>query len=60
LIVQADTFVSNVEIDYHEGERYPVLERVEGAPAYLDDVTKPLTTPEKPPATAKKDGDTDQ
>jgi predicted metalloprotease with PDZ domain len=47
LIVQADTYVSNAEIDYHEGERYPVLERVDGTPAYLDDITKPLTTPEK-------------
>ena len=55
LIVQADTFVSNVEIDYHDGERYPVLERVEGTPAYLDDITKPLTTPEKAPAETKKD-----
>jgi predicted metalloprotease with PDZ domain len=60
LIVQSDTWVSNAEIDYHDGERYPVLERVEGTPAYLDDITKPLTTPEKAPATAKKDGDSDQ
>ena len=47
LIVQSDTYVSNAEIDYHEGEKYPVLERVDGTPAYLDDITKPLTTPEK-------------
>ena len=60
LIVQADTSVSNAEIDYLDGERYPVLERVEGVPAYLDDITKPLTTPEKVPAAAKKDGDADQ
>ncbi len=60
LIVQADTFVSNAEIDYHDGERYPVLERVEGTPAYLDDITKPLTPQEKAPAPAKKDGDSDQ
>jgi predicted metalloprotease with PDZ domain len=60
MIVQADTAVSNAEIDYHEGERYPALERVEGTPAYLDDITKPLTIPEKAPATAKKDGDSDQ
>lgn len=60
LIVQADTAVSNAEIDYHDGERYPVLERVEGVPAYLDDITKPLTTPEKAPEAGKKDGATDQ
>jgi predicted metalloprotease with PDZ domain len=47
LIVQADTFVSNAEIDYHDGERYPALERVDGTPDYLDDITKPLTVPEK-------------
>jgi predicted metalloprotease with PDZ domain len=55
LIVQADSFVSMVDLDYHDGERYPVLERVEGTPAYLDDVTKPLTVPEKAPAPPKKD-----
>ncbi len=57
LIVQADSFVSNVEIDYHDGERYPWLERVDGTPAYLDDITSPLTTPEKAPAEAKTDDD---
>jgi predicted metalloprotease with PDZ domain len=50
LIVQADSFVSTADIDYHDGERFPVLERVESTPAYLDDITKPLTTPEKAPA----------
>ena len=55
MIVQADSFVSNVDIDYHEGERFPALERVEGTPAYLDDITKPLTTPEKAPDTPKQD-----
>ena len=54
LIVQADSFVSMADIDYHDGERYPVLERVEGAPDYLDDITKPLTTPEKAPAEEKE------
>jgi predicted metalloprotease with PDZ domain len=47
LIVQADNFVRTAEIDYRDGERYPALERVEGTPDYLDDITKPLTTPEK-------------
>jgi predicted metalloprotease with PDZ domain len=54
LIVQADSFVSTVEIDYHDGERFPALERVEGVPDYLDDITKPLTTPGKTPAEEKK------
>jgi len=55
LILQSDTFVSNADLDYHDGERYPVLQRVEGTPAYLDDNTMPLTTPEKAPAEKKQD-----
>ena len=58
LIVQADTFVSSFNIDYHDGERYPALQRIEGTPAYLDDITTPRTTPEKaPPA---KDAEKDE
>jgi predicted metalloprotease with PDZ domain len=55
LIVQADAFVSTVDLDYHDGQRYPALERVDGAPAYLDDITKPLTVPEKAPPAQKKE-----
>jgi predicted metalloprotease with PDZ domain len=57
VIVQADSFVSTTQIDYHDGERYPALERVEGTPAYLDDIIKPLTTPEKAPEQKKEDGE---
>ena len=57
LIVQADSFVRTAEIDYHGGERYPALERVDGTPDYLDDITKPLTTPEKAAEEPKKDGE---
>ncbi len=53
LILQSDTFVTLADIDYHDGERYPSLVRVEGAPAYLDDITKPLTTPQPAPTSAK-------
>jgi len=51
LIVQLDDFISTADIDYHDGERYPVLERVEGNPAYLDDIVKPLASPQ--PAQSK-------
>ncbi len=54
LIVQADSFVNLADIDYHDGERYPVLERVSGTPDYLDDITKPLTTPEKVASETRK------
>ena len=57
VIVQADSFVSTMQIDYHDGERYPALERVDGTPAYLDDIIKPLTTPEKAPEQKKEDAE---
>ena len=44
-ILEQDGFVTMANIDYHDGERYPTLVRVDGTPAYLDDITKPLTTP---------------
>jgi predicted metalloprotease with PDZ domain len=53
-ILQADTFVTLANLDYHDGERYPNLVRVDGTPDYLDDITKPLTKPETIP-TEKKD-----
>lgn len=53
LILQNDTFVRLADINYHDGERYPVLQRIEGTPSYLDDITNPLTTPEKTPAEKK-------
>ena len=56
-IVQADTFVSPIDVDYHDGERYPAIERIEGTPAYLDDITAPRTKSEKPPAEKKNDDD---
>ena len=59
LILQGDTFVTTADLDYHDGERYPSLVRVDGTPDYLDDITKPLTTPEKAPA-EKKDNETAQ
>jgi predicted metalloprotease with PDZ domain len=53
LILQGDTFVTMADLDYHDGERFPSLVRVDGTPDYLDDITKPLTTPEKVPAEKK-------
>jgi predicted metalloprotease with PDZ domain len=51
LIIQTETAISTVDLNYHDGERYPSLQRVEGTPDYLNDITKPLTTPETPPKT---------
>ncbi len=55
LIVQSDTFLSTVELDYHDGPRFPVLERVNGTTDYLDDITKPLAQNPPLPAEAKLD-----
>jgi predicted metalloprotease with PDZ domain len=43
LIVQTNSFVSLIDLDYHDGEKYPVLVRVDGTPDYLEEITKPLT-----------------
>jgi predicted metalloprotease with PDZ domain len=45
LVLEQDGFVTLADINYHDGERYPTLVRADGTPAYLDDITKPLTTP---------------
>jgi predicted metalloprotease with PDZ domain len=52
LIVQNDTHVRTVAIDYHDGERYPHLERIDGTTDYLDEIAKSLTP--APPAEKEK------
>jgi predicted metalloprotease with PDZ domain len=42
-IVQRDQQVKQLDVDYHGGERHPVLVRVEGTPAYMDEIAAPLT-----------------
>ena len=44
LLVQQQDNVLTIPVDYHEGEKYPMLQRVDGTPDYLDDITKPRTT----------------
>jgi predicted metalloprotease with PDZ domain len=46
LLIQQESAVLPVDLDYHGGERYPNIVRVDGTPDYLDDITKPLTKPE--------------
>jgi len=36
-----------VGLDYHDGLRYPHLQRVEGTPDYLDEILKPMTVAPK-------------
>jgi predicted metalloprotease with PDZ domain len=42
LIVSTDNEFRTVRLDYHDGEKYPRLERVQGTPALLDEILKPL------------------
>ncbi len=54
LIVQSDTYIYPIDLNYHEGEKYPTLQRVEGAPAVLDEITRPMTAVQPINATAHK------
>ncbi len=42
LIVENTGFFKVLKIDYHEGEKYPWLERVTSAPDRMDEILKPL------------------
>jgi hypothetical protein len=42
IVVNTGTY-KVVGLDYHDGLRYPHLERVDGTPDRLDDILKPMT-----------------
>lgn len=42
-ITQTEIYFRNVDVDYHDGERYPALQRVDGNSDLLDEITKPLS-----------------
>jgi predicted metalloprotease with PDZ domain len=42
LIVQSESFIRPADIDYHDGQRYPVLVRDSNRKDYLDEITRPL------------------
>ena len=42
LIVQMESDVTEIILDWHEGMRYPRLRRVDGTPDLMDEITKPL------------------
>jgi hypothetical protein len=50
LLVQSDTYIYPIDLNYHDGEKYPTLQRVENTPALLDDVIKPMTAVQPIPA----------
>jgi predicted metalloprotease with PDZ domain len=43
LIVSNTGYYKIVKLDYHDGLRFPHLERVEGTPDYLDEIITPMT-----------------
>jgi predicted metalloprotease with PDZ domain len=50
LILVNTGYYKVVKLDYHDGLRFPHLERVQGTPDRLDDIVKPMT---QPPAKGK-------
>jgi len=40
LLVENDEFYQTVKIDWHEGERYPHLEKIAGAADVLGEIAK--------------------
>ena len=41
-VMQTETYVKPIDVDYHDGERFPVMVRVDGTKDYLDEITTPL------------------
>jgi predicted metalloprotease with PDZ domain len=54
-LMQSEQYITPVNVDYHDGERYPVMVRVDGTKDYLDEITTPLAKHPTPPADDKKD-----
>lgn len=42
-LMQTEDYIRPVDIDYHDGQRYPVLVRDNSQKDYLDEITTPLT-----------------
>ncbi len=57
-LVQSEQYITPVSIDYHDGERYPAMVRVDGTKDYLDEITTPLAKHPAPPATDTKEAKT--
>jgi hypothetical protein len=40
--MQTQDYIRPIDVDYHDGERFPVMVRAPGTKDYLDEITKPL------------------
>jgi predicted metalloprotease with PDZ domain len=49
-LMQSEKYITPINIDYHDGERYPAMVRVDGAKDYLDEITTSLAKHPAPPA----------
>ena len=54
LLIETESYVRPVDINYHDGPRYPVLVRDVAQKDYLDEITKPLTTEAVPAPNQQK------
>ncbi|MGA8940183.1 MAG: M61 family peptidase [Acidobacteriaceae bacterium] len=54
-LMQSEQYITPVSIDYHDGERYPAMVRVEGTKDYLDEITSPLAKHPTPPASETRE-----
>ena len=57
LITSNDNEIGSADLDYHDGQRFPALKRIEGSPAYMDDITKPLSAQTVLPKPSEKKDD---
>ena len=55
LLMQTEEYIRPVDIDYHDGQRYPVLVRDDSRKDYLDEITTALTKPPAAPTGTKAD-----
>ncbi|WP_158748564.1 M61 family metallopeptidase [Acidobacterium sp. S8] len=53
LIVQSDTYIYQISLNYHEGDKYPAFQRVEGTPAVLDEIIQSMISNKTAPAGRK-------
>jgi predicted metalloprotease with PDZ domain len=42
-IVQSESYIKTYDVDYHDGEKYPVMVKDDSKKDYLDEITAPLT-----------------
>jgi predicted metalloprotease with PDZ domain len=47
LLIQTESWIRPMDLDYHDGERFPVMVRVDNTKDYLDEITTSLTKPTK-------------